>query len=61
MLRVPKGLDPERISATVADGVLTLRLPKPVARRPRRIEITSATAQPMVEQTTDERELVGNA
>jgi hypothetical protein len=49
--------------------VLTLRLPKPEARKPRRVEITSTTAQPAIEGTESmegaesgsERELVGSA
>jgi len=32
-------LDPERIEAKVKDGVLTLRVPKRVENRPRKIEI----------------------
>lgn len=38
-LRVPAGLDPEAVQAELADGVLTLRIPKPETLRPRRIEI----------------------
>lgn len=49
MLQVPKGLDPEKIAASLADGVLTLRIPKPEVRRPRRIEIAARGAQPAIE------------
>jgi HSP20 family protein len=38
-LRVPGGLDPDAIEASLSDGVLTLRIPKPQTQRPRRIEI----------------------
>jgi HSP20 family protein len=38
-LRVPPGLDPDTVQASLADGVLTLRIPKPETQRPRRIEI----------------------
>jgi HSP20 family protein len=38
-LRVPVGLDPEAVQAELADGVLTLRIPKPETLRSRRIEI----------------------
>jgi HSP20 family protein len=38
-LRVPRGLDPEAIEASVADGVLTLRIPKPESLKPHRIPI----------------------
>jgi HSP20 family protein len=40
-LRVPRGLDPEAIQASLSDGVLTLRVPKPDTMRPRRIEIAA--------------------
>lgn len=38
-LRVPGGLDPDAIEASLSDGVLKLRVPKPATMRPRRIEI----------------------
>ena len=38
-IRVPPGLEPGSIDASLADGVLTLRLPKPPRPRPRRIQI----------------------
>ncbi|HWE10943.1 MAG TPA: Hsp20/alpha crystallin family protein [Solirubrobacteraceae bacterium] len=38
-IRVPSGLNPEAIEASLHDGVLTLRIPKPETMRPRRIEI----------------------
>lgn len=50
-LRVPGGLDPNAIEASLADGVLSLRLPKPESLKPRRIQI-KAGAQ-------DTRELEG--
>jgi HSP20 family protein len=40
-LRVPRGLDAEAIQAELADGVLTLRVPKPEPLKPRRVEIRS--------------------
>ena len=42
-LRVPSGLDPDAIAATLSDGVPTLRIPKPEELKPRRIEIAEAT------------------
>jgi HSP20 family protein len=44
-LRVPGGLDPDAIDASLSDGVLTLRIPRPVTRRPRKIEIRSENGQ----------------
>src|ERR1700761_465316 len=38
-LRVPAGLDPATVQASLADGVLELGTPKPETQRPRRIEI----------------------
>ena len=38
-IRVPRGLDPDAIEASLSDGVLTLRIPKPETMRPHRIEI----------------------
>jgi HSP20 family protein len=48
-LQVPKGLDPDTVSATISDGVLTINLPLPEAHKPRRIQITGATQQPAIE------------
>jgi HSP20 family protein len=41
-IRVPRGLDPDAIDASLSDGVLTLRIPKPETMRPRRIEIKTS-------------------
>ena len=38
-LRVPHGLNPDSVQASLADGVLTLRVPKPETLRPRRIQV----------------------
>jgi HSP20 family protein len=44
-LRVPPGLDPDSVQAELADGILTLRVPKPQTQRPRRIEIHASAAR----------------
>ncbi len=36
---LPEGIDGEEIDAEVKDGVLFVHLPKPAAKRPRRIEV----------------------
>jgi HSP20 family protein len=36
---LPGDADPDRIEATLDDGILTLRVPKPEQARPRRIEV----------------------
>jgi len=67
LLTVPKGLDPDHIEATIADGVLTLRIPKPEALKPRRIEIAGSRAPTGIEtpafdsSASEERELAGAA
>jgi HSP20 family protein len=38
-LTLPKGIDPEAVSASFDRGVLEVRIPKPEERKPRRIEI----------------------
>jgi HSP20 family protein len=56
-LRVPGGLDPEAIDATLSDGVLTLRIPRPATQRARRIEIKAASdgsSQPTIEGQSSE-------
>jgi HSP20 family protein len=50
-LRVPRSLDPGAIEATMTDGVLMLRLPKPESLKPQRIPI-QAGEQREVESTT---------
>jgi HSP20 family protein len=44
-LTLPKGVDAEGVSASFDQGVLEVRIPKPEAVKPRRIEI-SATDEP---------------
>ena len=43
-LRVPRGLDPGSVQAELADGVLTLRIPKPEELKPHRVEIKTASS-----------------
>ena len=44
-LTLPEGVDGEAITASFDRGVLEIRVPKPEARKPRRIEIGSAKAR----------------
>src|SRR3954454_3276396 len=57
-IQVPKGLDPDRIDASLTDGVLTLQLPKPEAIKPRRITIAPAVQEAMRAITVPGREEV---
>jgi HSP20 family protein len=41
-LTLPKGIDPEAVSAAFDRGVLEVRVPKPEQRKPRRIEIETS-------------------
>jgi len=38
-LRVPRGLDPDAVRASLHDGVLTLEIPKPESLKPRKIQV----------------------
>jgi HSP20 family protein len=44
-LRVPTGLDPASVEASLSDGVLSMRIPKPEQLRPRRVEIREGESQ----------------
>jgi len=59
MLQVPKGLDPDAITASIADGVLSIHIPQPESRKPRRIAISAAGGQPVIEQAAEQKELAG--
>jgi HSP20 family protein len=45
-LTLPKGVDPEAVSAKFANGVLEVRVPKPEQRKPRKITIGTAGDEP---------------
>jgi HSP20 family protein len=38
-LSLPEGVDPESVTATFDNGVLTVRIPKPVQAQPKRVKI----------------------
>jgi HSP20 family protein len=62
-LELPKGVDPQSVSAHFDRGVLEVRMPKPAERKPTRIEINSGGKKPVIEaeeQRSDDRELVAN-
>ena len=44
-LTLPQGVDPEAVTASFDRGVLEIRVPKPEARKPRRIEIGGSDRQ----------------
>ena len=55
-IQVPKGLDPDTVTASIADGVLTIHMPLPEARKPRRIQIGSRP-RTALESNTDWEQL----
>ena len=48
-LTLPEGVDAEKIAASFDKGVLEVRIPKPEARKPRRVEITVGDSRPAIE------------
>jgi HSP20 family protein len=64
-LELPKGIDPQTVTASFDKGVLEVRMPKPEERKPTRIEIKGGEAQPVIEaedkRGSEERELAGAA
>ena len=45
-LTLPEGIDPEAVTASFDNGVLEVRIPKPVQAKPRRVQIGVAGAEP---------------
>ncbi len=45
-LTLPKGIDPEAVTAAFDRGVLEVRVPKPEQRKPRRISINAGEGEP---------------
>jgi HSP20 family protein len=45
-LTLPKGVDPEAVSASFDQGVLEVRIPKPEQRKPRKIAIGTGAGEP---------------
>jgi HSP20 family protein len=60
-LELPKGIDPQSVSASFDKGVLEVRMPKPAERKPTRIEIGSSDRKPAIEaeeqRSSEDREL----
>ncbi len=45
-LTLPKGIDPEGVTAQFGSGVLEVRVPKPEQRKPRKITISGSDGEP---------------
>ena len=57
-LTLPDGIDPDRVSAEFDHGVLSVRIPKPEERKPRRVSITPGAKNggaPAVEGSAEEK------
>jgi HSP20 family protein len=54
-LTLPEGIEPESIEAQFENGVLTVRIPKPEERRPRRVAISVGDKAPVIEGSGSER------
>ena len=48
-LTLPEGVDPEQVGASFTDGVLEVRIPKPVERKPHRVQIAVNGGQAAIE------------
>jgi HSP20 family protein len=57
ILQVPRGLDADAVTASIADGVLTIHVPLPDARKPHRIQITNGYQHPAIASNTNWEEL----
>ena len=56
-LTLPEGVKPDAVSAEFDKGVLSVRIPKPEERKPRRVAINAGAGngQPAVEGTAEEK------
>ena len=54
-LTLPEGVDADAVQATFDKGVLTVRIPKPEQRKPRRVEITVGDQPGTIEATAAEQ------
>jgi HSP20 family protein len=48
-LRVPRGLDPGSIEASLANGVLSMNIPKPESLKPHKIQVKAGDEAPQLE------------
>ena len=53
-LTLPDGVDTKSISATVSEGVLEVRIPKPEERKPQRVDIEVSESSGTIEGSADE-------
>jgi HSP20 family protein len=53
-LTLPDGVDPEQVAASFSNGVLEVRIPKPVERKPHRVQIAVNGGQAAIEGEASE-------
>ncbi len=53
-LTLPDGVDPDAIAASFDRGVLEIRIPKPEAKKPRRLQIAVGDSRPAIEGSETE-------
>jgi HSP20 family protein len=51
-MQMPRGLDPDKIEASLEAGVLAVRIPKPEQLRPKRVQIGAKEEARQLESTT---------
>jgi HSP20 family protein len=54
-LRTPAGLDPDQVQAALADGVLTVTIPRPQPPQPKRVQITAGGESRTIEAAGTEQ------
>jgi HSP20 family protein len=60
-LTLPEGVDPDSIQARFDNGVLTVRIPKPEERKPRRVAISVGEKAPTIEGSGGESSSSGSS
>jgi HSP20 family protein len=60
-LTLPEGVDPDSIQANFDNGVLTVRIPKPEERKPRRVAISVGEKAPTIEGSGFESSTSGSS
>jgi len=50
-LTLPEGVDPDKVEANFARGVLEVRIPKPEQRKPRKVTISAGGGAPTIESS----------
>jgi HSP20 family protein len=60
-LTLPEGVDPERVQASFAHGVLEVRIPRPEQRKPRKVTISAGGGAAKTIEGTEHSEPTGTS